>query len=179
MAEKMDKQPAEQQPRAAPPFLDIDVQFVNLWTFFDAVAFTISFGVGVAYYYTATLIVAHYPSLASWLLPCAATKLTDAEGTLASALLIRMLWCSTPQAAAGALALLLPCHRWRVRRAAAYTALALTVASHCMFAGAVRVVVRADSEGLYLTIVGSAGIFVCALGDLLGFLALLRGEWAS
>lgn len=100
----------KQQGRAArPPFLHIDVQLVNLWTFSNAVAVTISFTVAVAY----------YPSLASWLLSRMATKVTDAEATQVSALVIGMLWCSTPQATAGAMALLLPCDPWRVRRAAA------------------------------------------------------------
>jgi hypothetical protein len=43
-----------------------------------------------------------------------------------------------------------------------------------MCADGVRVVVRADPEGLFFKIVGTAGIFVCAVGDLVGFLALLR-----
>lgn len=208
MPEKMDKQ---QPPASRPPFLHINVQLVSIWTFFNAVTVIVSVVVAVAYY---TLVATHsYPSQqALCLLPRAAMEeSTGADDTLqvsvsvvpatgmlpqaaaaggALALLlpchswrvlvltIGMLWCSTPQAVAAALALLLPHHRRRVlRRAAAYAALALTVASHCMFAGTVLVLVRDDPEGLglFFTIMGTSSVFMCAVVDLLGFLVLHRG----
>ena len=84
-----------------------------------------------------------------------------------------MLWCGTAQAAAAALALLLPCHRRRARRALAYLALALTIGRHCFYAALARLFLVSDPGDLFFRICSTVGIFVYAAGDIISFLALL------
>ncbi|CAL4977916.1 unnamed protein product [Urochloa decumbens] len=88
-----------------------------------------------------------------------------------------MAWYAAPQAAAAALALLLPLRRrrwmWIVRRALAYVALAAAIVSHLMYTSAVRVVLAADPWNFSFMIPCNVAISMFAVGDLLGFLALL------
>ncbi|CAL4958259.1 unnamed protein product [Urochloa decumbens] len=103
--------------------------------------------------------------------------LTYAEAAKVDALWNGMAWYAAPQAAAAALALLLPCRRrrwmWIVRRALAYVALAVAIVSHLMYTSAVRVVLAADPGNLSFRIPCYVVISMFAVGDLLGFLALL------
>ncbi|XP_040244512.1 uncharacterized protein [Aegilops tauschii subsp. strangulata] len=87
----------------------------------------------------------------------------DAE---ASALDIGIVCCAALQAAAAVLAMELPCRRVWVRYALAYLSLALTIAGHWMYFA------RADC---YSRITCTLGIYECAAGNIICFLALLLG----
>ncbi|CAO2199038.1 unnamed protein product [Urochloa humidicola] len=179
MAEKMDKQPApplsvsvdkkkKQQALAAPPVPAVTL--VSLWALINACVPTLALAL------TFTLRAYNvYSKLPSWLYQ--RVELTDEEGaSWAIAFEIGYLWCSVPQAAAAALALLLAGRRRRIRRALAYLALAATAADHCLFAGILGFILAADPEYLLMWIAGVAVIFVFELGDLFCFLDMLHGE---
>ncbi|KAL6606356.1 hypothetical protein ACP70R_042009 [Stipagrostis hirtigluma subsp. patula] len=109
----------------------------------------------------------------SWVpLPC--IELTDAEAMETSALRSRLLWCSAPQAAAAALALLAGGRRGR---ALAFVAIAIAAANHSMFARFVGVILVAAPTGhLLYGFYAASGVVGYALCDLLGFMAIFMGE---
>ncbi|CAO2204600.1 unnamed protein product [Urochloa humidicola] len=138
MADKMAHLPPVsfvKKEEAAGPFPA--VQFVSVWALFTSFAY--------ALVYTVNRIDTT---------PCDPCRLvlTDAEAAKVDALWNGMAWYAAPQAAAAALALLLPCRRrrwmWVVRRALAYVALAAGIVSHLMYTSAVRVVLAADPGNL-------------------------------
>ncbi|CAL4951621.1 unnamed protein product [Urochloa decumbens] len=130
------------------------VQFVSVWALFTSFAY--------ALVHTVNRIVDTTP--------CDPAAKVDA-------LWNGMAWYAAPQAAAAALALLLlPCRRrwvWTIRRALAYVTLAAAIVSHLMYTSAVRVVLAADPGNLSFRIPCYVAISMLAVGDLLGFLALL------
>ncbi|KAM3332737.1 hypothetical protein ACQJBY_028099 [Aegilops geniculata] len=113
-------------------------------------------------------------SQSSFILPC--IELTDAEEARVIALCIGILCCAPLQAAAAALALLLPCGRRLARRALAYLALAVTVLFHCMYAGAVWIFLAADPGYIFGRIYFTAVFCFIVVCDLLSFRALLGGD---
>ncbi|KAL6606497.1 hypothetical protein ACP70R_042150 [Stipagrostis hirtigluma subsp. patula] len=142
------------------------VQLVAMYALFTASLLAIAFG--------CTLIV-NTPCASSpfsSFFPCTAS--TEARDAEENALLNVALWCSAPQAAAAALALLLPAHRRRIT----FVALLLAGGNHVMCARIVFVDL-ADYTGTIrraLTFLGAVEILALAVGDLLGFLVLLFGE---
>lgn len=104
--------------------------------------------------------------------------MTDAEVAVADGLFLGMLWSAAAQAAAGALALMVPSRRRRI--ILAYAALVATAASHSMFAGLDRMLVAAGPGGglCFMDVAGTATIFIYGVGDLVCFLGLIlrRGE---
>ncbi|XBH95880.1 uncharacterized protein LOC125506244 [Triticum urartu] len=90
---------------------------------------------------------------------------TDADAE-ASALDIGIVCCAVLQAAAAVLAVRFPCRRVWVRYALAYLALALTIAGHWMYFA------KGDC---FSRITCTVGIYECAAGDIICFLALLLG----
>ncbi|XP_037417949.1 uncharacterized protein LOC119281557 [Triticum dicoccoides] len=113
-------------------------------------------------------------SQSSFILPC--IELTDEEAARLIALCVGILCCPPSQAAAVALALLLPCQRRRARRTLAYLALVVTVLFHCLFASAVWVFLTADPGYIFGRIYFTAGFCFFVVGDLLSFRALLGGD---
>lgn len=102
--------------------------------------------------------------------------MTDAAATTAEATYLMMPWCAAAQAAAAALALMLPGHRRWSRRALAYMALAGAAAGHYMYASLMCLFLDADPGFLFLRIGGAVAVLVFAAGDLVCLLALLLGE---
>ncbi|KAF7023845.1 hypothetical protein CFC21_036276 [Triticum aestivum] len=134
-----------------------DVPLVCAWALVNA--FAIAGG-------QASLYIAGYTHLqciqSSSILPC---------------LWIGMLCCAATQSAAAALALLLPCHRRRARRALAYLALAVTFLFHGMYAIHFRISLAAYSGGyvfgwIFYTVV----ICYMVVRDLTCLSDLLRGD---
>ncbi|XP_044384544.1 uncharacterized protein [Triticum aestivum] len=97
--------------------------------------------------------------------------LTDAQNAEVGALWFGMLCCAVLQAAAAALALLLPCGR----RALAHLALAITIVGHYMYAVVFRLLLAAGAGFLFSNIFSPASIVLFAGGDLVYFLGLLQG----
>ncbi|XP_037430803.1 uncharacterized protein LOC119296885 [Triticum dicoccoides] len=93
------------------------------------------------------------------------------ENTEVGALWFGILCCAVLQAAAAALALLLPCGR----RALAHLALAVTIVGHYMYAVVFRLLLAAGAGFLFSNIFGPASIVLFAGGDLVYFLGLLQG----
>ncbi|OEL16199.1 hypothetical protein BAE44_0022780 [Dichanthelium oligosanthes] len=168
----------DMKPSPPPPVPSIDkkeekkkkpyvVLLVCLWALFNAVIFS---GFSIS-----TLIMNRNPCTKStWWVRC--VELTDAAAAEASALVRGQLWCSAPQAAAAALALLLITgrrRRWsRSRWALALVALASTAASHYMEVMADRIfLAAAPGDAGFVTNVVLA--YVLVLLDLLVFLCLL------
>ncbi|XP_037432287.1 uncharacterized protein LOC119299108 [Triticum dicoccoides] len=140
------------------------VREVSEWVLVTAFsfAFALVFSFGLAY----ALELFHVQcSQSSLFLRCG--LLTDAEEAVMNALGIGMLCCVALQAAAAAL--------W-VRRALAYLALALTIGGHCFYAALARLFLVADPGDLFFRICSTVGIFVCAAGDTISFLALILGR---
>ncbi|EMS59008.1 hypothetical protein TRIUR3_18510 [Triticum urartu] len=134
-----------------------DVPLVCAWALVNA--FAIAGG-------QASLYIAGYTHLqciqSSSILPC---------------LWIGMLCCAATQSAAAALALLLPCHRRRARRALAYLALAVTFLFHGMYAIHFRISLAAYPGGyvfgwIFYTVV----ICYMVVRDLTCLSDLLRGD---
>ncbi|VAI12746.1 unnamed protein product [Triticum turgidum subsp. durum] len=149
------------------------VREVSEWVLVTAFsfAFALVFSFGLAY----ALELFHVQcSQSSLFLRCG--LLTDAEEAVMNALGIGMLCCVALQAAAAALALRLQCRRRWVRRALAYLALALTIGGHCFYAALSRLFLVADPGDLFFRICSTVGIFVCAAGDTISFLALILGR---
>ncbi|KAL6606355.1 hypothetical protein ACP70R_042008 [Stipagrostis hirtigluma subsp. patula] len=143
------------------------VQLVAMHALFTALAVALVFGC------THIVHTACTCSPSSLFLPCMET--TAAQDAEANALLNGMLWCTGPQAAAAALALLLPAHRRRSRRALTFVALTLAAAGHFMHARLVGLLLAVAPGAIFLVAVGIVEVFAAVMGDLLGFLALLFG----
>ncbi|KAF7030892.1 hypothetical protein CFC21_042331 [Triticum aestivum] len=136
-----------------------DVPLVCAWALVNAFAIAGS---------QASLYIAGYTHLAciqiqsSSILPC---------------LWVGMLCCAATQSAAAALALLLPCHRRRARRALAYLALAVTVLFHCMYAIHFRISLAAYPGGyIFGWIVYTVVLCYMVVRDLTCLTDLLRGD---
>ncbi|XP_044977164.1 uncharacterized protein LOC123444499 [Hordeum vulgare subsp. vulgare] len=143
-----------------------DVWLVCGWALINA--FSIVFATAVGHYIHLSC------SQSSFILPC--IELTAAEEAWLTALGIGMLCCAPSEAAAAALALLLPCLRRRARRALAYLALAVTVLFHCMYVGAVCIFLAADPGYIFGRIYYTVIFCVIVVCDLLCFRALLGGN---
>ncbi|KAF7085229.1 hypothetical protein CFC21_088694 [Triticum aestivum] len=144
------------------------VLLLSAWALFTAFVLVVSCALGYAIAYA--LDHFHVPcSQASFFLRC--HKPTDAEAAEVTALVIGMLCCATLQAAAAALALLLPCRRPWVRCALAYLALALTIAGHCMYA--VFLNHFANPGDLFFKICWTVAFVVLEADDMICLLVLL------
>ncbi|CAO2199037.1 unnamed protein product [Urochloa humidicola] len=167
MAEKMPHLPPvsldKNKEEAAGPFPA--VKFVSVWVLFTSFSYALVYTINLYLFDTTPCD------------PC--LVLTDAEAAKVDALANGMMWLTAPQAAAAVLALLLLCRRsrwmWIVRRALAYVALAAAIVSHMMYTSAVRVILAADPGNgtLSFRIPCTIAILMFAVGDLVGFLALL------
>ncbi|OEL12720.1 hypothetical protein BAE44_0026263 [Dichanthelium oligosanthes] len=149
------------------------VRIVAEWALVAAFALVASLAVDYALAYF------HVPcSPSSVFLRC--VRLTRAEAAEGIALRTWMLWCTGAQVAAAALALLLPCRHRGARRDLAYVALAAAIASHCMYASAVNVVLIADPGYLLFRICGRSSCHLHPRGGrpprLAGALFLEGGE---
>ena len=100
----------------------------------------------------------------SWWSFLRCVQLTDAGdvkvAAAGSAMRIGMLWCAAPQAAAAALALLLPCRYRQARCTLDCLALALAVLGHYMYACACLLVLAAGVGGLFYGISCTLVIFL-------------------
>ncbi|KAL6606357.1 hypothetical protein ACP70R_042010 [Stipagrostis hirtigluma subsp. patula] len=152
-----------------PPLPLPSVKLAAKYALFSACAIYASFA--IAYPVTYLLQLAYGQSWVS--LPC--FELTDAQVMEASALANGVLWCSAPQAAAAALALLLA--GGRRGRALAFVALAIAAANHSMCARFVGVLlVAAPARYLLCGFINALGVVFFAVCDLLGFMAIFLGE---
>lgn len=161
----------QHQAHASPPFPA--ARLVSLWGLYNSGVVALTF----VFIHTLNFIKSCVWDLPPWVYR--PLEMTDAEDARASALLLASIWCTVAQAAAAAPALLLAGHRCRrIRRALAYVVLAAAVASHCMHASAVRIILVAADPGYNVVnrILAVAPIFVFAVGDLVCFLALLVGS---
>lgn len=102
-------------------------------------------------------------------------ELTGAEATEVSSINGGQLWCSAPQAAAAALALLVPADRPGIRRALAFVALGATAAVHYMYARLLGLLFVPSPGNATLTM-ETVAVFVSGVADVLFFLVLLLGE---
>ncbi|CAL4951720.1 unnamed protein product [Urochloa decumbens] len=183
MADKVDKKLAaclslpttvqkKQQQHKAP--LLPAVQLTSLWALLTAAILAVSYAVGFA------LVQGHIHT-PSWMSPRAGS-FTDAAAAEVSAIIFHgVVWCTAAQAAAAALALLLPGRRCRLsRRALACVALAAAATSHLMLARVVALYFTADPGCVTFWIVGALDVSYLAAWDLYCFLALLgRGAYAN
>ncbi|CAL4951631.1 unnamed protein product [Urochloa decumbens] len=168
MADKVDKKPAsllpvavEEKKKKAAPFPA--VQLASLWALFTAVMFVGSLAF--------TRALTQFITLPSWLREEA--ELTVAAAAEERAIRHGVAWSTAAQAAAAALAQLLPERRRGSRRALAHFALAATAATHLMFARVVTLFLVADPGDIFWWTVGTADILILAAGDITCFLALL------
>ncbi|TVU29468.1 hypothetical protein EJB05_21034 [Eragrostis curvula] len=118
----------------------------------------------------------YYPpsSCQSWKFPPLYKLRAEDVGTK-DALMRGLLWCSAPQAAAAVLTLLLVdvgIDR-RCCLAVAFVALAATAANHYMY-GKLLGLARVNAPGDFFLALETAYVFLAALLDLLGVLALIR-----
>lgn len=102
--------------------------------------------------------------------------LTDAENAEKAALWTSILGCAVLQAAAAVLVLLVPSRRRRIRYGIAIVALAAAIVGHCLYATAVRLVLKADPGYLFYRIFCTVTICIFAVGDLFSFIKLLLGR---
>ncbi|KAM3277120.1 hypothetical protein ACQJBY_045124 [Aegilops geniculata] len=143
-----------------------DVPLVCGWALINA--FSVVFGPAGGY-------IADYLhvscSKSSFILPC--IELTDAEEARLVALCIGMLCCAPSQAAAAALALLLPRRRPWARRALAYLALAVTILFHCTYVSTFWILLAADPGYIFGRIYYTVIICFIVVCDLWCCVALL------
>lgn len=101
------------------------------------------------------------------------TELTAAAAAEAGVIACWVSWCIAAQAAAAAVALLLPADRCcRSRLALACVALGATVATHLMLAKVVTLFLAASPADIFWWIVGTVDIVTFAAGDFVCFRAL-------
>ncbi|CAL4958349.1 unnamed protein product [Urochloa decumbens] len=159
----------QQQARAFP--LLPAVELVSLWGLTNVAAVALTMAV-------ASVLLIIDPCVPLWMLPSLEhLDLTPdaAKDARARAILLGALLCTVVQAAAAALALLLPAHRRRIRRALAYAVLVAAVTTHCMYTSVVLDIHRKE-YAVFVRITCSVCIFVIAACDLLCFHALLVGS---
>ncbi|CAO2193751.1 unnamed protein product [Urochloa humidicola] len=150
------------------------VQLTSLWALQTAAILVFCYAVGFA------LVLRHIDP-PSWISSPRAGSLTDAAAAEVSAIIFHgMVWSTAAQAAAAALALLLPVRCRLSRRVLACVALAAAATSHLMLARVVALMFTADPGCLSFGFVGTLDVSCLAAGDLYCFVALLgRGAYAN